>query len=270
MKTFEGKRVLITGGGHGLGKAITQRFAQAGANVIVSDIDPERAASTAKELNAIGYSLDVTRPEQIAAVRDQLNREHGPIDILVNNAGVVFGGPFLKVPLAKHRLTIEVNLAGVVNATHTFLPDLLARPEAHVVNVVSASAVVALPWAATYAATKWAALGFSDSLREELRLQGYPHVGITAICPGYVDTGLFKGAKPPWLSRVLRPVEVAEAVLRAVRRRRQFVLLPRSLAWMYGLGRLLPRLAYQRLSAWLGVSTSMVGWQGRGAPTADS
>src|SRR5262245_37341434 len=264
MKVVRGKRVLVTGAGHGLGNMIARRFAQEGTEVIVTDLDASRVVSIGKELGATGYELDVTRPEQIHEVRERLHRERGPIDILVNNAGVVFGGPFLEVPLTKHRVTIDVNLTGVLNVTHIFLPDLLARPEGHIVNLVSASAVVALPWAASYAATKWAVLGFTDSLREELRLQGHRHVGVSAVCPGFVDTGLFAGAKPPWLSRILRPEEVAEAVLRAVRRRRDFVLLPRSLAWMHALGRHLPRRAYRRLCSWLGVSTSMTGWQGRG------
>ena len=107
---LNGKRALITGAGAGLGKAIAQALAGAGARVIITDVDAGRAAATAKELNAVGFTLDVTSVEQVAAVREQVLASGGPIDVLVNNAGVVFGGPFLDVPMAKHAATIAVNV----------------------------------------------------------------------------------------------------------------------------------------------------------------
>src|SRR5438067_3288415 len=102
-----GSRVLVTGAGHGLGLAIASAFARAGAQVVATDLDPERVERAVAELNTIGpaacgYALDVTSPEQVADVRARLHAEHGPVDVLVNNAGVVFGGPFRDVPLARH------------------------------------------------------------------------------------------------------------------------------------------------------------------------
>src|SRR5207237_4715652 len=136
-----------------------------GAQGVAPDLDPERVERAIAELNAVGpaacgYALDVTSPEQVAAVRARLHAEHGPVDVLVNNAGVVFGGAFLDVPLARHLATVGVNLSGVLAVTHAFLPDLIGRPAGHVVNIASASAVLALPLAVSYAATKWAVLGF--------------------------------------------------------------------------------------------------------------
>src|SRR3954470_8602122 len=125
-------RVLVTGAGHGLGFAIASAFARAGANVVVTDLDPDRVKEAVAKLpGACGYALDVTKPEQIAAVRSQLAAERGPLDVVVNNAGVVFGGPFLDVPIAKHLATVDVNLSGLLAVTHAFLPGLLARPAAH-------------------------------------------------------------------------------------------------------------------------------------------
>src|SRR6185369_4391614 len=98
-----GSRVLVTGAGHGLGFAIASAFARAGAHVVVTDLDPERVKDAVAKLpGACGYALDVTKPELIAEVRSRLAAEHGPLDVVVNNAGVVFGGPFLNVPIAKH------------------------------------------------------------------------------------------------------------------------------------------------------------------------
>jgi short-subunit dehydrogenase len=175
----------------------------------------------------------------------------------------VFGGDFLSVPVEKHRTTIEVNLIGVLNVTHAFLPDLLARPAGHIVNVASASAVLSLPWATSYAASKWAVLGFSDSLREELRVQDRRHVRVTTICPSYIATGLFDGAKPARLTWLLQPEAVAAAVVRAVERDRDMVILPWTAQLLYSAFRGLPRRWYHRIAALVGVSTSMKDWKGR-------
>jgi len=269
MRTLNGKRVLITGGGGGLGRALAQRFAQAGAVVLVSDLDLAAAAAIAAELKgAAAYSLDVTDPISIRTVHDRIVADGGLIDVLVNNAGIVFGGPFASVPLDRHQLTLHVNLGGIVNVTHACMPDLIARPEAHVVNVVSASAFIPLPHGAAYAASKWGALGFTESLREELKMLGHRHVGVTSVCPSYIDTGLFAGATPPVLTRWLTADEVAEATVRAVLRNQPLVMLPRRLRWLLALGGLLPWPIWRRVVAWTGVSTSMSGWRGRGRKAA--
>jgi short-subunit dehydrogenase len=262
-----GSRVLVTGAGHGLGLALASAFARAGARVVVTDKSPERVAQAVAQLTAdgrtaCGYPLDVTSSEQIANVRARLLAEHGPPDVLVNNAGVVFGGAFLDVPLAKHLATVNVNLSGLLAVTHAFLPDLLARPAAHLVNIASASAVIALPNATTYAATKWAVLGFTESLQEELRALRHRHVGATAICPGYITTGLFDGADPGTFAGWLTPEKVADAVVRAVEKRREFVMLPWALRALYGLCAGLPRSWYKGLGRALGASRSMTGWRG--------
>ena len=265
-----GKRVLITGAGHGLGRAMAREFAAAGAEVLVSDIDPARVDAVVAELKAsgaaaFGLPLDVTVAADVRSARDRVLAHGRPLDVLINNAGVVFGGPFLEVPLDRHLATVAVNLAGVLAVTHAFLPNLVARPEAGLVNIVSASAVVALPRAVSYAATKWAVLGFSESLREELRMAGHGHVRVTAVCPSYVATGLFAGARPPRLTRVLTPEAVARAVRRATERGTELVVLPRSVRLLYGLAGVLPRPLYLRLCRALGVSTSMAGWRGHAA-----
>jgi all-trans-retinol dehydrogenase (NAD+) len=266
-----GSRVLITGAGHGLGLAIAAAFVRAGSEVILTDVDSERIVQgqhrLGRDFAAVrGYVLDVTVPDQVTEVRARVNAEVGTIDVLINNAGVVFGGPFLDVALERHLATIAVNVSGVLALTHAFLPDLIARPAAHIVNIASAAAVIALPMAATYAASKWAVLGFSESLREELRELGHTHVGITTVCPGYISTGLFHGAQPARLTRWLSPEEVADAVVRAVERGREFVMLPQSVRTMYRLCSGWPRTWYRGICRALGVSRSMAGWRGHPPP----
>jgi all-trans-retinol dehydrogenase (NAD+) len=264
-----GKRVLITGAGHGLGRAIALELASAGAIIIVTDCDPARVAAVVEELkdlgrDAVGYSFDVTVPTQVVTGHKQVLTDGGPIGVLINNAGILAGGLFLDVPLDRHLKTVAVNLSGMLTMTHTFLPDLLTRSEGRVVNIASASAIAALPLATSYAATKWAVLGFSESLREELRLAGHRHVRVSTVCPSYITTGLFDGAKPPFLTRMLTPEAVARAVRRAVERGTEFVLLPRSVRLLYAFAGLLPRRFYLGLCRLLGVSASMAKWRGRG------
>ena len=243
---------MLIAAGHGLGLGIAASFLRSGAQVILTDVSPERLDQRGTGSGAArGFVLDVTVPDQVNAVRARVNAELGPIDVLVNNAGVVFGGPFLDVALDRHLATVAVNLSGVLSMTHAFLPDLIARPAGHIVNIASAAALIALPMAATYAASKWAVLGFSESLREELRELGHRQIGVTAVCPGYISTGLFDGAKPARLTRWLTPEEVADAVVRAVELGREFVMLPRSVRTMYSLcsgwpRRLVPRLPPRR------------------------
>jgi short-subunit dehydrogenase len=261
---LSGKRTLITGGGHGLGLALVREFDRAGAEVIVADRDATRVERATAELagRGAGYVMDVTVPVQVLDVRNRINAERGPIDLLINNAGVVYGGEFQNVPLELHLTTVAVNLAGLLTVTHAFLPDLIARPESRLVNIASASALLALPLAASYAASKWGVLGFSDSLREELTRAGHGHVGVTAICPSYIATGLFEGARPARLTSMLDPDSVARAVRRAVQRDRNFVMLPRSAAILHAVIRSLPRGLQTCICRWLGVSDSMAGWRG--------
>ncbi|MSR51708.1 MAG: SDR family NAD(P)-dependent oxidoreductase [Gemmataceae bacterium] len=263
-----GKRVLITGAGHGLGRAIALEFARVGSAVIVTDRELPRVESVVAEIfgmgfHASGYAFDVTQAEQIIAVREQLHRDHGPIDVLVNNAGTVFGGEFGSIPLDRHLATIAINLSGLIAVTHAFLPDLIARPESRLVNIASAAAVLALPLASTYAASKWGVLGFSESLREELRQHGQRHLRVSTICPSYISTGLFEGVKPARLTSLLTPEYVAKAVCRAAERGSEFVMLPRSARLLYSVASLMPRSLCSFICRRLGVTTSMTQWRGR-------
>ncbi len=268
-----GRRVFVTGAAQGLGFATAAAFARAGAAVVVTDVNAgavEPAVAKLKELGAAvaGYALDVTNAEQVVAVRDRVHADHGRIDVLVNNAGIAAGGAFLDVPLARHLATASVNFGGVLTVTHTFLPDLIGQPAGHVVNISSASAVLALPFCASYAASKWAVLGFTDSLREELRVLGHRHVGVTAVCPSLIATGLFDGATPARFTRWLTADAVAAAVVRAVERRTELVMLPRSVRLLYSATGWLPRPLFRAACRAVGVSSSMIGWRGH-APKPD-
>jgi all-trans-retinol dehydrogenase (NAD+) len=268
MQTLRGKRVLVTGAASGIGKAIASAAAREGAVLLLADLNEAHLAATADELRAAGatvhaYGADVTDAASVARLRDRVHADGGPIDVLVNNAGVVFGGAFLAVPLEKHVLTYQVNTIGLVAMTHAFLPDLVARPDAHLVNVASASGYIGLPFGATYASSKWAVIGFSESIDEELRLQGHAHVHVTSVCPSYVATGMFEGVRPPFSTQLLTPERLADLVVRAVLANAHVVRAPwlvKATPFLKGVS---PYAVFSRVAAWLGVNTSMLPWRGR-------
>lgn len=268
MQTLRGKRVLVTGGASGIGKKLAERFAAQGAELVLVDVNGKLLGETAEAFRAGGtrvhtYEVDLTDPSRVLGLRDRVHADGGPIDMLVNNAGVVFGGAFLDVPVERHLTTYRVNIEGLVTMTHAFLPDLLQRPDAHVVNVASASGYIGLPFGATYASSKWAVIGFSESLALELGLQGKHNVHVTTVCPSYVSTGLFDGAKAPRFTRILTPDKVADRTLSAVLANKPFVRTPWLVPVTPALKALSPFRTFYRVAAWLGVNTSMMEWRGR-------
>ena len=268
MKSFAGARVLITGGARGVGLALARAFGGEGAVVVLTDLDEAALDAAAEDLRSEGiathsYRVDVTDLESIEAAKSRIHADLGPIHVLVNNAGVVFGGPFLDVPVERHLATYRVNVDGVVAMTHAFLQDLLLAREGHLVNVASASGFVGLPYGSSYASSKWAVIGFTESIRLELKKGGHEHVGVTAVCPLYVDTGMFQGAEPPKLTRFLKPDELAEKVLQAMRSGDAFVLEPWLAKVTPVLAHALPKRISDFLAEAFGATTSMKGWKGR-------
>lgn len=268
MRVLRDKRVLITGGAAGIGRSLAEHFAARGARVVLLDINAhalETAVGALKRdgAQASGYQLDVTDRDAIRLVRARVLEQEGPIDILINNAGIVFGGPFLEVPFEKHLRTFQINTLGLVAVTHAFLPDLVDRPEAHLVNMASASGLIGLPFGSTYAASKWAVIGFSESIRLEMSMLGHHHVSVTTVCPSYVSTGLFDGAQAPRTTSLLTPDELAGMVIRSVERNRNFVLTPWLVKVTPVLKGVLPTRVFDIVAWQFGATSSMSHWKGR-------
>ena len=262
MRDLRNKIVLVTGAGRGLGREISLAFARAGSQLVCCDVDLSAAEDTAAQVRALGVPVkslkfDVTSNEDALHLKEILKNEPGGLDVLVNNAGIAASGSFCDVEWERHHRTLEVNLAGVLRTTHALLPLVLVRPQAHVVNVASASALLALPRGASYAASKWGALGFTESLREELRLAGARNVVVTAVCPGFLSTSLFAGVQPPRWTPLLTPEYVAARIVSAVRAGREELLLPWTARLIRPIRGLLPAWAVRRLYDWFGVSRSL-------------
>lgn len=267
MNTLEGKRVLITGGARGIGLRMAEEFGAKAASVILADVatgELARAESALRHGGATVSSvrMDVADDASIDEARSRIHDGGGPIDVLVNNAGIVAGGPFLEISPEQHRRTYAVNTTGVVAVTHAFLPDLVGRTDAHLVNIASASGFIGLPFGATYASSKWAVIGFSESIRAELSHLGHDHVHVTTVCPSYIATGMFEGVKAPWLAPLLEPTEVAKAVVAAVETNEAFVITPALVRLTPVLKWLLPTWLFDSASSYLGIRQSMESWKG--------
>ena len=272
MSKLDGKRVLITGGAQGIGLEMAIKFAGRGSDIVIADLNEAKLPEAKAKIEALGvaawgFPVDVTKPASIASLKAQIAAEVGPIDVLVNNAGIVFGGPFTETPLDRHLKTYEVNTLGVVAMTHAFLPELIERPEAHLVNISSASGFIGLPYGSTYASSKWAVIGFSESIRAELKVLGHEHVHVTIVCPSFIGTGMFEGAEAPKATNILEPDFIAEKVVLAVERNRIHVLEPWMVKITPLLRELLPTALYDRISHLFGADTSMAQWTGHDGNT---
>ena len=268
MKNLKNKKVLITGGARGIGRQIAIEFAKHGSDIIICDLDKlyleENNFQDIKEfgVSCFSYYLDVTSYDEIIKLRGEILKDVGSIDILVNNAGVVFGGGFLDVPIEKHRTTYDVNTQGVVNMHHVFLKDLIKQRESHIVNIASASGFTSLPCGTTYASSKAAVTSFSESLINELKQDGHNHVGMTIVCPAYVNTGMFDGVKQPVFIPILTPERLAEKIIKAVRKNKRFVLEPTFIKFIPLIKALSPNSFFDFLGRILGGYSSMKFWRG--------
>ena len=164
------------------------------------------------------------------------------------------------------RATMQVNALAPMYTTREFLPGMLSSArEARIVNIASAAGTLANPRMSVYAASKWAVIGWSDSLRIELEQEGFGHVKVTTVAPSYIDTGMFEGARGPLLTPVLTPEYVVDRVWRAMLAGKPMLLLPWSVGLAKTLKGVLPTRAWDALAGRVfGVYGSMDHFTGRG------
>ena len=240
MKSVKGKHVVVTGAAMGMGRLFAERaIAEEAAAVVLWDVDEAALNRTLAELAELtespaevsGYIVDVGDAEAVADTAAAVLDEVGRVDVLINNAGVVRGNNYFWETDLHHdtKPTIDINTLGPMYVAHEFLPAMIAGSgECRLLNLASAAGFTPNPRMAVYAASKWAVIGWSDSVRLELKQAGHEHVKVTTVCPYYIRTGMFDGARSAPLLPLLDPADVVEEAWEAMLAGRPFVVMPKT------------------------------------------
>ena len=258
MDFWKEKVVLVTGGSSGLGRAIADAFADAGAKIVIAALEAEAVEATAEEFrhrgaDALGVHADITRQEDVDSLFAQTLDRFGRLDVLVNNAGRSMRGKLLDTTPEQFRDLLELNLLALVRCTRAALPHLL-NERGHVVNIGSLASKSAARWVGAYPATKFAVAAYSQQLRLELGPEG---LHVLLVCPGPIardDPRLYplEGLEdlPERARRAgggakvgpVAPQKIAKAILRACERRKPEIVVPAKARLLFAVSQLWPSL----------------------------
>ena len=227
MKDLKGKIVLITGGASGIGKIMTRLMLERQAKVVIWDIDQASIDATISEFSnqgtVSGFKVDVSNVEQVKENAARVKQEVGVVDVVINSAGIVVGKFFHEHSAADIAHTLNINVAGSMYVAKAFLDGMLAQNSGHICNIASSGGLISNPKMSVYAASKWAVIGWSDSLRLEMK-QMKKDVHVTTIMPYYIHTGMFEGVR----SRIpiLKPEAASLTIVKAIERNKTMVTIP--------------------------------------------
>ncbi|MDN5558274.1 MAG: SDR family oxidoreductase [Ruaniaceae bacterium] len=269
---LRGQTLLVTGGGSGLGRLMALGAATRGARVIIWDLNADAAASVRDEIlaqggRALSDAVDVSDKNAVAAAA----LGAGSVDVLVNNAGVVTGRNLMDASDEQIERTFAVNVLPLYWVTRAFLGGMIERGRGTVVTVASAAGLVGVAKQTDYSASKWAAIGFAESLRAEMAKE---HTGVTSlvVCPYYIATGMFEGVqtKFPLLLPIMKPEPVVEKFLNAIEAGREQLIMPPFVRVM-PIVRMLPPKAFDAVINFFGINSGMDHFVGRAtAPKSEA
>jgi 3-oxoacyl-[acyl-carrier protein] reductase len=242
---IQGKTALITGASRGIGRAIAIELAQQGAKrLLLVARDRQRLAEVATQIEALGVevvilALDLTQPVEVNIAIAKAWRDNGPIHLLVNCAGVAHQAPFLQSKLPNVQEEIAINLMGMYTMTRIVARRMAAQREGTIVNVSSLMGKVAAPTMATYSATKYAIVGFTQALRGELAAH---NIRVIALLPTLTDTDMVRNLQ--WFRWVMptTPQKVAHALVAGLHKESPEILV----GWQSHLG-----VWCNRIAPWL-------------------
>jgi 3-oxoacyl-[acyl-carrier protein] reductase len=248
---IQGKTVLVTGASRGIGRAIALKLAQQGAQrILLVARDPQRLAEVAAEIAALGAEavvlpLDLGQPLQVRTVLNLAWQEHGPIHLLVNSAGVAHQTAFLRSSLSQIRRELDINLVGLYTITRLVAQRMALQGEGTIVNVSSLMGKVAAPTMATYSATKYAILGFTQALRQELA--GH-NIRVVALLPSLTHTDMVRDMQQFRWVVPMTPERVADALVKGLRRNGPEIVVGWQGVLVIWCNRLFPKLVEQLIA----------------------
>ncbi len=263
IRTLRDKTAVVTGAGSGIGKETALAFARRGANLAICDVNDAGLAHTAEQARGLGREVlarrvDVAKRHEMREFAAAVHARVAAVDILMNNAGVGLGAGFLDTSLDDWDWITGINLMGVVHGCHFFLPPMVAAKRGgHVINVASAAAFTATEALSAYSTTKFAVLGLSEALRDELAPHG---IGVTAVCPGIINTSITGTARmrgpnandavrqrviEVYQRRNYGPERVAINILKSVQRNRAVAPVSPEAWFVYYVKRWLPGMLFR-------------------------
>jgi all-trans-retinol dehydrogenase (NAD+) len=268
MTDFTNKVTLITGGGCGLGRLLAQKMAAKGSHVVLWDIANDSLALTAREISSAGYRVttyycDVSDRHMVYGLAENVKKDVGKVDIIINNAGVVSGRPFLECTDEQLERTFAVNVLAHLWTVKAFLPDMVRTNSGHIVTVASAGGIVGSSGLVDYAASKFAAFGFDEALRAELKKQRL-NIRTTVVCPYFIRSEMFAGVKTrfSFLLPILDAEKVSERIVKAIARNKRRLIMPPLVYATWPL-RLLPVSIFDKVATFLGINDAMDEFRGR-------
>lgn len=267
--------VLITGGASGIGRIMGRMALERGASrLIIWDINPQNIALTISELSRIGkvngYVVDVSRNEMVVEAFNKVKAECGEIDILINCAGIVTSNKtFDKMTSDEIVRTLNINTIAPMFVARAMLHGMIARNKGHICTIASAGGMLSNPKMSVYAASKWGAIGWSDSVRIELQ-EMKSDVHVTTVAPYYINTGMFDGVKSRIIP-ILKPEYVARKVLNAIERNVSFKGIPFGFHFIRFWQAILPTRVFDWLFGDLfGIYHTMDEFTGRKSPSVST
>jgi uncharacterized protein len=234
---LRGRIGILTGASRGLGVHIAESLARKGVHLALAARSEQELKETANRISGFGGRVatipcDVGKLKDLETLASRAEEELGPVDLLVNNAGIEKYSEFHRYDLDTIEKILRVNVWAPEVLTRLVIPGMVERHRGHIVNIASVAGKTAVPYNAIYSSSKHALVGFSWSLREEVKPYG---IGVSVICPGFVaESGMFahwsQGDKPPAMSSAVTPEKVAAALITAIERDKAEVIVARGLA----------------------------------------
>ncbi|CEF69440.1 Epidermal retinol dehydrogenase 2 [Strongyloides ratti] len=253
-KDVKSKIVLITGGGNGLGRNLAISFGKLGSKIVLWDVDKkglEETMNILKEDNVEcwNYVVDVTNKDQIYEVANKVKKTIGTVDILINNAGIANGKLFINTSDNDLQKIININLMAHFYTCKAFLPDMITKNSGHIVNMASLAGKVPSTGIVDYSCSKFAVVGFSSALEEELNIISNGKIKVTTICPYFIKTNLTAELDVPstFLLPVIEPEEATEIMMEGILTEQSQILLPKFSYIFALLYNILPTRAFYAL-----------------------
>jgi len=206
--SLQGKTAIVTGAAQGIGRAIAECLAQAGADIAVADLDPGRSVETVASVEKLGrkalnIKVNVADANETKAMVEQVLKVWGKVDILVNNAGITRDGLLLRMKEEDWNLVLQINLNGTFNCTKAVLQPMTKQRYGRIVNIASIVGVIGNAGQANYSASKAAVIGFTKTVGREYASR---NVTVNAVAPGFIDTAMTHGL----------PADVKETLLKQI------------------------------------------------------